>query len=211
MQSFSHSVIYYFFLWIVYWIQLTFSMKLFLDLNLIQWLYSMWNSKIHLRMWCFEAWSDIYSSASWLHRFFGVFGVTIVPTEHHSHFSLAWNCRLYTRELRCVKRRQAGLCSPSRDFHQQPVTVRINRLMYLDPVSRRGGYGARMRVLWCLRWDEFAESSLCCHLSPCRKSQPRVATMLTGFSTLTHRTCWRESCEYTTICPSCVLCYSSPC
>lgn len=78
----------------------------------------MWNSKVHLRMWCFGAWSDIYSSASWLHRFFGVFGVTIVPTEHHSHFSLAWNCRLYTRELRCVKRRQAGLC-----FSRLPPTA----------------------------------------------------------------------------------------
>lgn len=166
-------------------------------LSIIQELKSMWNSIVHLSVWCFEAWNDIYSSASWLHRFFGVFGVTIIPTEHHSHFSLAWNCRLYTSEL------QAGLCSPSRDFHQQPATVRINRLMYCDPVSRRGGYGARMRVLWCLRRDEFAKSSLCCCLSLCRKSQPRVATMLTGFSTLTHRTCCRESCEYATICLSC--------
>lgn len=53
----------------------------------------------------------------------------------------------------------------------------------------------------------FAESSLCCRLSPCRKSQPRVATMLTGFSTPTHRTCCKESCEYTSMCPSRVTLY----
>ncbi len=100
-----------------------------------------------------------------------------------------------TSELQCLRRWEAGLCSPSRNVHQQLATVRVNRPKHCDPVSQGGGYGARLKVCWCLRWDQFAESSLCCLLSQCRKSQPRVATMLTGFLTPTHRTCCRESCE----------------
>lgn len=42
--------------------------------------------------WRINIW--FYLSVSWSHRCFGLFGVTVIPADHHSHNSLAWKHHL---------------------------------------------------------------------------------------------------------------------
>ncbi len=93
------------------------------------------NCRVHVWMWCFEAWSDIYSSAKWLHRCFGMFGVDIIPTFPWPEIAFS----ACTSELQYLRRWEAGLCSPSRDFHQQLATIRVNRPKHCEPGRRLWG------------------------------------------------------------------------